>query len=76
MYTEVDMSREEMIKSMVDSWIDDAAFDSILEYCAQKLSEWYDDLNDAEVLEMYKSDDHATLEIEATLFPTGKELNA
>ena len=48
---------QEKIEFLVHKWIDDAQLETIIEYAAEKLTEFYQKLDDAVVEEMYK-DDH------------------
>jgi uncharacterized protein YdaT len=50
------INREKIIERMVEEWIDGAEFDTIVDYAAEKLHEWYTNLNDEELEELREYD--------------------
>ncbi len=56
MSNEIPISRTEMIRRMVENWLDGADQEAIISYARGKLTEWYKDCNDEEVAELYSNE--------------------
>ena len=49
-----ELTKTQKIQELVDEWIEGADMESIFEYAAQKLTEWYEDKEDEVIDNFYQ----------------------
>ena len=49
-----ELTKSQKIQELVDEWIEGADMESIFEYAAQKLTEWYEDKGEEAVNKFYQ----------------------